>query len=169
MEFERNLQDAMQVARNIIFEPKLLPGGGATEMSIAVALNERSKSIEGVEAWPFRAVASALEVIPRTLAQNAGADTVRLLTELKALKAGGANPGMGIDGNAGKIVDMATAGVFDTYAVRAQAIKSAVEAACMLLRIDDILSGMKTKKGEPSGPGQGQGEDDEEGGPLMGE
>jgi chaperonin GroEL (HSP60 family) len=95
MEFERNLQDAMQVARNIIFEPKLLPGGGATEMSLSTALIEKSKTVEGIEAWPFRAMASALEVIPRTLAQNCGADTVRLLTELRASKANGANPGLG--------------------------------------------------------------------------
>lgn len=95
MEFERNLQDAMQVARNIIFEPKLLPGGGATEMSLSTALIEKSKTVEGIEAWPFRAMASALEVIPRTLAQNCGADTVRLLTELRAAKANGANPGLG--------------------------------------------------------------------------
>ena len=78
----------MQVARNIIFEPKLLPGGGATEMAISVALNEQAKRIEGVQQWPFRAVAAALEVIPRTLAQNCGADTVRLLTELRASKQG---------------------------------------------------------------------------------
>ena len=155
------------MARNILFEPKLLPGGGATEMSLAVALNEASKSIEGVEAWPFRAVASALEIIPRTLAQNAGADTVRLLTELKAAKSGGANPNLGIDGVAGRIADMAAAGVFDTYAVRAQAIKSSVEAACMLLRIDDILSGMKNKKyGNERG---NQVQEDDEGGGGMGE
>jgi T-complex protein 1 subunit gamma len=145
-EFERNLQDAMQVTRNIYFEPKLLPGGGATEMSIAVALQEASNSIEGVEAWPFRAVASALEVIPRTLAQNCGADTVRLLTELRAQKKGGANAVVGIDGNAGKLANMQEIGVLDPYAVRTQVIKSAVEAACMLLRIDDILSGMTNKK-----------------------
>lgn len=79
---------ALQVARNILFEPKLLPGGGATEMAISVALNERSKALTGVEQWPFRAVASALEVVPRTLAQNCGADTVRLMTQLRAAKQG---------------------------------------------------------------------------------
>ena len=80
---ERNLQDAMQVARNIMVEPRLLPGGGATEMALAHALNERSKSVVGVGQWPYRAVAKALEIIPRTLLQNCGANTIRVLTALR--------------------------------------------------------------------------------------
>lgn len=170
-EFERNLQDAIQVARQVMFEPKLLPGGGATEMSMAVALLEKARTVEGVEQWPYRAVASALEVIPRTLAQNCGADTVRVMTELRAKKAGGANPTLGIDGSAGVIADMATLGVWDTYAVRTQVIKSAVESACLPLRIDDILSGIKNKKYD-SGPSKKPAEElDAEGagGPVIGE
>ena len=73
----------MQVARNIMVEPRLLPGGGATEMALAHALNERSKSVAGVGQWPYRAVARALEVIPRTLLQNCGANTIRVLTALR--------------------------------------------------------------------------------------
>jgi len=145
-EFERNLQDAVQVARQLVFEPKLLPGGGATEMSLAVALREKAASVEGVEQWPFRAVASALEVIPRTLAQNCGSDVVRVMTELRARKAGGAHPELGIDGATGAIADVTAAGIWDTFAVRSQVLKSALESACLLLRIDDILSGIKNKK-----------------------
>jgi len=145
MEIERNLQDAIGVARNVMFEPKLLPGGGATEMAVSQGLIEQSKKIEGVEAWPFRAVGLAMEVIPRTLAQNCGADTVRLLTELRASKAGAANPLLGIDGNTGKIADMSDIGVWDPYSVKTQTIKTAIEAACMLLRIDDIVSGMTSR------------------------
>lgn len=138
MELERNLQDAMQVARNVVFEPKLLPGGGAVEMAISVALAEKARTLEGVELWPFKAVGTALEVIPRTLAQNAGADVVRVLTELRAAKAGGANPNLGIDGVKGVVCDMAgPGGVLDPFAVRTQTIKSAVESACMLLRIGE--------------------------------
>ena len=143
-EIERNLHDAMGVARNVVFEPKLLPGGGATEMAISQGLREAAKSVEGVEQWPFRAVAQAMEVIPRTLAQNCGADTIRLLTELRAKKVGGKNPSLGIDGINGKIADMS--GVFDPYAVKTQTIKTAVEAACMLLRIDEIVSGLSKGK-----------------------
>lgn len=82
-EMERNLHDAMQVARNVVFEPKLLPGGGAVEMAVSVGLVEAAKKLEGVEQWPFQAVGMAMEVIPRTLAQNCGADVVRVMTELR--------------------------------------------------------------------------------------
>ena len=64
-------------------DPRLLPGGGATEMALAHALTERSKSVVGVGQWPYRAIAKALEVIPRTLLQNCGANTIRVLTALR--------------------------------------------------------------------------------------
>ncbi|KAF3833413.1 hypothetical protein F7725_024617, partial [Dissostichus mawsoni] len=76
-EVERNLQDAMQVCRNVLLEPALLPGGGAVEMAVSKRLMERSRSLTGVDQWPYRAVAHALEVIPRTLIQNCGASTIR--------------------------------------------------------------------------------------------
>ncbi len=80
---DRNLQDAMQVARNVMLDPRLVPGGGATEMALAQALNERAKSVSGVQQWPYKAVSRALEVIPRTLLQNCGANTIRVLTTLR--------------------------------------------------------------------------------------
>jgi T-complex protein 1 subunit gamma len=168
-ELERNLQDAMQVARNVVFEPKLLPGGGATEMAISVGLQERAKTVEGVEQWPLRAVAAALEVIPRTLAQNCGADTIRVMTELRATKQGGKNPHIGIDGDKGVLADMSVLGIWDPFAVRTQVIKSAVESACLLLRIDDILSGMKNAKygnQEDKRPAE---EREDQGGPAVGD
>ena len=73
----------MSVARNVVFNPLLAPGGGATEMAISVGLQTKSKNILGVEAGPFRAVADAMEVIPRTLAQNSGGNAIRVLTELR--------------------------------------------------------------------------------------
>lgn len=82
-EVERNLQDAMQVCRNVLLDPQLVPGGGASEMAVAHALTEKSKAMTGVEQWPYRAVAQALEVLPRTLIQNCGASTIRLLTSLR--------------------------------------------------------------------------------------
>lgn len=82
-EVERNLQDAMQVCRNVLIDPQLVPGGGATEMAVSHALTEKSKGMTGVEQWPYRAVAQALEVIPRTLIQNCGASTIRVLTSLR--------------------------------------------------------------------------------------
>merc|ERR1711957_681217 len=72
-EMERNLQDAFNVARNIILEPRLLPGGGAIEMELAGRLKEKAKTLEGKQQFAYRAVADALEVIPRSLAHNCGA------------------------------------------------------------------------------------------------
>lgn len=151
MEVERNLQDAMQVARNMLLDPRLVPGGGATEMALAVALNERSKSVEGVAQWPYRSVAKALEVIPRTLIQNCGGNAIRLLTALRAKHAGGVSTTWGVDGNTGELADMTTLGIWDPYRVKVQTIKTAVETAVMLLRIDAIVSGIKKNKGGDAG------------------
>ncbi|KAH9962602.1 TCP-1/cpn60 chaperonin family-domain-containing protein [Russula dissimulans] len=85
-EIDRNLADAMSVARNVVFNPTLVPGGGAVEMAISVGLHGRARTVTGVEAGPFRAVADALEVIPRTLVQNAGGNA---LTALRAKHANG--------------------------------------------------------------------------------
>lgn len=82
-EIDRNLADAMSVARNVVFNPTLAPGGGAAEMAISVGLQAKARSITGVEGWPFRAVADAMEVIPRTLVQNSGGNAIRVLTELR--------------------------------------------------------------------------------------
>lgn len=149
-EMERNLQDAMQVARNVVFEPLLLPGGGATEMALACALRRQADAIEGVQKFPFRAVADALEVIPRTLLQNSGVHVVRVMTALRAKHAGDedstlASGTFGVDGIKGTLADMRNTGVWEPFSVKSQSINTAVEAACMLLRIDDILSGL-TKK-----------------------
>ena len=144
-EIERNLQDAMNVARNVIFEPKLLPGGGATEMAVAVALAEKAKAIEGVEQRPYKAVGDAMEIIPRTLIQNCGGSAIRVLTDLRAKQAQG-NTTWGVDGESGKIVDMTTYGVWEPYSVKVQTFKTAVEAACLLLRVDDIVSGLQKKQ-----------------------
>jgi T-complex protein 1 subunit gamma len=150
-ETERNLQDAMLVARNVVLEPKLLPGGGATEMTIAAGLARRAKEIGGVEQWPFRAVGLALEIIPRTLAQNCGAEVVRLLTQLRAAKADGTKTTLGVNGETGEVADMTELGVWDPFAVRTQTIKTAVESACLLLRIDDVVAGAKGAKGAGMG------------------
>ncbi|CAK9199750.1 unnamed protein product [Sphagnum troendelagicum] len=155
-EVERNLQDAMGVARNVMKDAKLVPGGGASEMAVAAALKEKSSSIEGIEQLPYRAVAQALEVIPRTLAQNCGVNVIRTMTALQAKHAHCDNPMVGIDGNTGVITDMKELGVWDSYGVKVQTFKTAIEAACMLLRIDDIVSGIKKKQAPASGPKQPQ-------------
>ena len=89
-----------------------------------------------------------MEVIPRTLAQNCGSDVVRVLTELRAKHASEGGKYFGINGNTGKIDDMKAANVWDPLAVKVQTYKTAIESACMLLRIDDIVSGIKKEKKE---------------------
>ncbi|KXT16629.1 hypothetical protein AC579_6648 [Pseudocercospora musae] len=150
-EIDRNLADAMGVARNVIFHPYLSPGGGATEMACAVRLSQTAKSIEGVQQWPYKAIAEAMEVIPRTLIQNAGASPIRVLTQLRAKHAEGGST-WGIDGDAGKVVDMKDFGIWEPQAVKLQSIKTAVESACLLLRVDDIVG---AKQAKTSGGGMG--------------
>ncbi|GLC36676.1 T-complex protein 1 subunit gamma [Pleodorina starrii] len=152
-EVERNLTDAMGVARNICLDPRLVPGGGACEMAISHGLAERSASVEGVEQWPYKAVGVAMEVIPRTLAQNCGANVIRTLTKLRAKHAETPGCSWGIDGETGEVKDMKELGVWEPYQVKAQTVKTAIESAQMLLRIDDIVSGLSKKdRGGAAGP-----------------
>lgn len=154
-EIDRNLLDAMSVARNVVFHPHLSPGGGATEMAIAVRLNHLAKSVDGVAQWPYRAVADALEVIPRTLIANAGASPIKLLTQLRAKHAEGQHT-FGVDGELGKVVDMKHLGVWEPQAVKLQSLKTAVESACLLLRVDDIVSAKQASSAGNNTGGQGE-------------
>jgi len=151
-EVERNLQDALNVARNIMVDARLVPGGGAVEMALAHALSERAKLITGVQQWPYRAVSKALEVIPRTLIQNCGGQAIRTLTALRAKHATPGCMSWGVDGETGDVVDMKEFGVWEPYSVKAQTYKTAIETAILLLRIDDIVSGSKKKSGDQAGP-----------------
>jgi len=158
-EMERNLQDAFCVARNIILEPRLLPGGGATEMELATRMKEKAKAIPGTRQYAYRAVADALEVIPRSLAHNCGADVVRVMTDLRSRHAVAGGVNMGIDGQKGTVADVKSLGIVDTFAVKQQTLRTAIEAAAMLLRIDDIISGISKKKREaPTQPAHEQDE-----------
>ncbi|KAG2022278.1 t-complex protein 1 [Coprinopsis cinerea AmutBmut pab1-1] len=141
-EIDRNLADAMSVARNVVFNPQLVPGGGAVEMAVSVGLNEKAKTVKGVENGPFRAVADAMEVIPRTLVQNCGGNAMRVLTELRAKHANGESS-WGVDGNSGKIVDMNEYGLWESASVKIQTFKTAIEAARMLLRVDDVVQAIR--------------------------
>ncbi len=149
-EIDRNLADAMSVARNVVFHPFLAPGGGATEMAIAVGLHAKSRSVTGVEVWPFRAVADAMEVIPRTLVQNSGGNAIRVLTELRVIKsanstrtlmftffrqakhASGENS-WGVNGDNGKIVDMKSYGLYESASVKIQTLKTSIEVSLSLI------------------------------------
>jgi len=154
-EVERNLQDALNVARNLYVDPALVPGGGATEMEVAHLLTQKAKSISGVTQWPYKAVASALEIIPRTLAQNCGANTIRSLTALRAKHAHEeSHINWGINGETGNLEDMSALGIWEPLSVKLQVYKTAIETAILLLRIDDIVSGSK-KRGDEGAAGAG--------------
>lgn len=147
-EVERSLQDAMSVARNIIMDPQVVVGGGAFEMALATKLLTRAATLGNEERLAYEAVAHTLEVIPRTLIGNCGASVIRLITELRSIHASYSGEGtcpMGVDGTAGCIRDMKEAGIWDSYATKIQAIKGAIENACMLLRIDGLLNARRSK------------------------
>merc|ERR1719159_1447662 len=140
-EVERNLQDALNVARNLYQDPFVVPGGGATEMEIAHQLGLKAKSLNGVIQWPYKALSGALEIIPRTLAQNCGANTIRTLTALRAKHAQEQekNVNWGINGETGELANMAELGIWEPLSVKLQVYKTAIETAILLLRIDDIV------------------------------
>lgn len=165
-EVERNLHDGFAMAKNLLVEPKQLPGGGACEMEVAARMAERAKSIEGLTQHVVRAVASAFEVIPRTLAQNAGVEVVRVITELRSRHGQAGNMQYGLDGNTGQVIDVVKIGILDSFAVKQQVIRSAIESAAMLLRIDQIVSGVShqkaKKQGDPNAQAKAEDEKDEE-------
>ncbi|KAF7370807.1 T-complex protein 1 subunit gamma [Mycena sanguinolenta] len=155
-EIDRNLADAMSVARNVVFNPMLAPGGGATEMAISVGLQAKARSIVGVEGWPYRAVADAMEVIPRT----PGSEQRRKChpgpnrAEGQAKHANGENS-WGINGDTGELVDMKSYGLYESASVKIQTFKTAIEAARMLLRVDDVVQAVrKDREQGASGPTQ---------------
>jgi len=148
-EIERNLQDAMQVVRNVVFDPRMLPGGGATELAISVAIAKQSEetvAVEGVAKFPYSAIGQALEVIPRTLAQNCGANVIRLLTELRTKQLQPNGYTWGVNGTTGQPANMIELGIWEPYCVKTQTFKTAIESACLILRIDDVVSGTRKKK-----------------------
>jgi T-complex protein 1 subunit gamma len=128
-EVDRNFQDAMNVARNVLIEPFLIPGGGAGEMEIAKLLEEKAKTVQGINQWPFRALARAFEVIPRTLIQNCGANVIRTLTALRAKHAVDGNQSWGVNGDTGDLVDMKQLGIWEPLAVKQQTYKTAIEVS----------------------------------------
>ena len=159
-EIERNLGDAMNIVRTIMMDPRLVPGGGAIEMTLANKLIEGSKLQEPIIAGAYKAAGEALEIISRTLLENCAADIIRVQTQLRAKHAGGANVTWGIDGEKGTMADMNELGVWEPVAVKQQTIKTAIESASMLLRIDEIVAGtskpvVKKQSAEPQQQDEG--------------
>lgn len=151
-EVERSVHDAISVVSAIIEDGKIIVGGGAPEIELAKRLREYSETVGGREALAVNGFADAIETVPRTLAENAGLDTIDVLVDLRAKheKTNGKN--FGIDVYNGETVDMMKVGVIEPLRTKTQAIKSASEAAIMILRIDDVISSSKRGITPPMGP-----------------
>ncbi len=151
-EAERAMTDCLSVISDVLENNKIVPGGGAIEIEIAKELRKYATKVGGREQLAVEAFADAVEVIPRTLAENAGLDPIDILVELRSVhdKAEGKN--MGINTFTGKLQDSIANGVVEPIMVKEQAIKSAAESATMILRIDDVITS-KAPKGGPGGPG----------------
>jgi thermosome len=158
-EAERSVHDALCVVRDVVQEPKIVAGGGAPEMEIARALRGYAETLPGREQLAVRSFGEAMEIVPLTLGENAGLDPIDLLLELRARHEKG-EKWAGVDVFAGKIKDMRDLEVYEPLAVKKQTIKSATEAATMILRVDDVIaSGRMKAPPMPSGgmPGGGYG------------
>ena len=164
-EAERSLHDAKCVVRNVVQEPWIVPGGGASEEEVATRLREFGKSFSGREQLAVFKFAEAMEEIPLTLAENSGLDPVDILVELRSTHAKGKKD-FGVDVGTGRVTDMTTVSVVEPASVKKQAIKSATEAAIALLKIDDVIAASAPKRGAapeggpegmPSGMGGGMG------------
>ncbi|WP_296860847.1 thermosome subunit alpha [uncultured Methanobrevibacter sp.] len=134
----RALDDALGVVAATIEEGKVLIGGGACEIDLVKELRDYGESVSGREQLAILKYAEALEVIPRTLIENAGLDTINLIADLKAAHED--SNSIGINVFAGEVVDMQEAGVIEPLRVKVQALQSAGEAAEMILRIDDMIA-----------------------------
>lgn len=151
-EVERAVHDALCVVGAAIEDGKYVVGGGAPEVELAKRLREYSETVGGREALAINAFANAVESIPRTLAENAGLDSIDILVELRAKHEKPDGKYFGIDAYKGKVVDMFKEGILEPLRSKTQAIKSASEAAIMILRIDDVIAASKREISPPKGP-----------------
>jgi thermosome len=155
-EAERSIHDALCVARDVIQEPRVVAGGGSPELEMARVLKTYADTLPGREQLAVRAYAEALEAIAITLAENAGLDPIDIISELRSRHEKGEKRA-GIEVLTGKVQNMSEMGVFEPITVKKQIIKSATEAASMILKIDDMIAAgkMKTPPTPPGGGGPG--------------
>jgi thermosome len=153
-EAERSIHDALCVVRDVVQEPKIVAGGGAPELEVAKALKKYAETLPGREQLAVQCFAEAMEAVPLTLGENAGLDPIDILSELRVRhEKGEIWAGVGV--LEGKVIDMEKLEVFEPLAVKKQIIKSAAEAASMILKIDDVIAAgkMKAPPTPPKGPG----------------
>ncbi|MEM2907719.1 MAG: thermosome subunit beta [Candidatus Hadarchaeales archaeon] len=153
-EVERSVHDAVCVIAAAIEDGKVVPGGGAPEMALAKRLREYAETVGGREALAINSFANAVEIIPRTLAENAGLESIDILVNLRAKHEQPGGERMGVNVYNGNLEDMFELGVVEPLRVKTQAIKSASEAAIMILRIDDVIAASAKKETKPPKPSE---------------
>ena len=148
-EIARGIEDGVRAVACAIEEGKVVAGGGASEIELSLRIREWAPSLGGREQLAAEAFAQALEIIPRTLAENAGLDPIDILVELRKAHEE-EKITYGVDVFEGKVVDMKEKGVLEPIKVKKQAISGATEAAIMVLRIDDVIAakGLEKEKSE---------------------
>ena len=147
-EVDRSIHDSLMVVKDVIEKPEIVAGGGAPEAFAASQLKDWADNFDGREQLAIKKYAEALEIIPLTIAENAGMDPIDTMATLRAKQNQG-QKWTGIDARNTKISDMLSIDVVEPIAVKEQIIKSATEAACMILRIDDVIA----TSGAPGGGG----------------
>ncbi|MCD6154483.1 MAG: TCP-1/cpn60 chaperonin family protein [Candidatus Verstraetearchaeota archaeon] len=151
-EAERSIHDVLCVTRNLIREPRIVAGGGAPEAEVAHRIRDWARTLKGKEQLAALKFADALEVVPLTLAENAGLDPVDIMVDLRARHENN-EKWAGIDVVKGKVADMWSKGILEPASVKKQAIKSGTEAAIMILRIDDVIAAAPPSEKEEKGKG----------------
>lgn len=159
-EAERAMNDSLSVVSDVIENNKIVAGGGAIEAELAREIREYATKVGGREQLAIEAFADSLEVVPKTLAENAGLEPIDILVGLRSAHEKKKGHIMGVNVFTGEIENMERNGVIEPMAVKEQAVKSATEAASMILRIDDVIAATKPKEGPGGMPKGGEGEDE---------
>jgi thermosome len=152
-EAERAMTDALSVVSDVIETNKIVAGGGAVEVEVAKELRNYATDVGGREQLAIESFADAIEIIPKTLAENAGLEPIDILVELRAAHGKPDGQSKGVNLFTGKVENMRDKGVVEPVIVKEQAIKSATESATMIIRIDDVIASTKPKEGPGKPPG----------------
>ena len=155
-EAERAMTDALSVVSDVIENNKIVAGGGAVEVEVAKELRNYAAKVGGREQLAIEAFADAIEIIPRTLAENAGLEPIDKIVELRSTHEKADGKYTGVNVLTGKTENMHDTGVVEPLIVKEQAVKSAAESASMILRIDDVIAATRPKEGREKPPPTGE-------------
>ncbi len=155
-EAERAMTDALSVVSDVIENNKIVAGGGAVEIEIAKELRSYAMKVGGREQLAIEAFANAVEVIPKTLADNAGLEPIDIIVDLRSAHDKPEGQYKGVNVFSGKVENMKDKGVLEPLVVKEQAMKSATESASMILRIDDVIAATKPREGPGAGKPPGE-------------